>query len=242
VFHVKQRASGWTAIKWRWAALLLSAVLLIYGNGISFAAQVANAEWAPSFYPLINTLIAVALLLSGWAGVRFLSPVWSLPRQIAIGLAAGVAMAAIPAASFLVAPFVGEAVQWEPAVQADFGAGVWRLLVVAPFGVALFEEVVFRGLLDRVLRAGWGAGWASFALGLLVFALWHLVVSWVSVSETQYGGSVALQLVAYAASLGAVAVGGAIFLALRRWSEGLLAPVVAHWAVNSTMTLVLLAA
>ena len=117
---------------------------------------------------------------------------------------------------------------------ADVGTGIvaYRALVRIPFGTALFEEFAFRG----VLLGAWErvSDQARAMLGSsLVFGLWHIrptieLLEVNGLAETSLGRAGAL-LVAIAAT----AVAGYLFCLLRRRSGSLIAPFVAHTAINS---------
>lgn len=222
-------------------ALLAGLGAIVYGN-LSAWYGPGESDWAPSLLTLLNGAIALLLLATGWAGVGWWGTRPARTKQLALGVAGGLVLAAVPVLSFLAAPLAGEPLQWDPATAADPAFAIWRLLVAVPVGVALFEEVLFRGWLHRLGGEAFGPGPRQWAYGLVVFTLWHLVVSFASVSQTQYGESGPLLFgLAWVLALLATMVGGAVFLWLRVWTGGLAAPVVAHWVVNTTMTLVLIA-
>ncbi len=89
----------------------------------------------------------------------------------------------------------------------------------------LAEELVFRGLVFRLLRARFGACMAAPASALL-FALIHLPYWAMSGEKTG---------AALAAGLGSVFLLGVFFAALFQWSRSLWAPLVCHWLNNLLM-------
>jgi membrane protease YdiL (CAAX protease family) len=108
-------------------------------------------------------------------------------------------------------------------------------LVFLPLQTVLFEELVFRGffytyLIDRV-SAKRAAVYSS-----LLFGLWHIgTASGVTIGVLDSLGLGNLTRIL--TSIGVVlvtAVAGFIFIELRRRSDSLLTPIIAHWAINGT--------
>jgi uncharacterized protein len=106
------------------------------------------------------------------------------------------------------------------------------VLVRIPLGTALFEEVLFRGvLLGVLLQLGsvtFAVAWSSIAFGL-----WHVAPTIVGLRDNDVDP---MSPAGQRAILGAVvvtAVAGVGFAALTLVSGSLLAPFLAHWAVNA---------
>lgn len=100
------------------------------------------------------------------------------------------------------------------------GEMLLRVLVVIPIGTVLGEELAFRGVLYGLLERATTTA-RSMAVGAVLFGLWHIapIVDdgvWVVV------GTVV-----------ATTVAGVAFIWLRRRSDSLLAPVLAHLGTNS---------
>jgi uncharacterized protein len=101
-----------------------------------------------------------------------------------------------------------------------------------PLGTALFEEVLFRGVvlaaLQQVGSTGFAVAWSSIAFGL-----WHIAPTIVALREN---GVPPASPAGQRAILGAVLVttlAGIGFAGLALASGSLLAPFLAHWAVNA---------
>jgi membrane protease YdiL (CAAX protease family) len=114
-------------------------------------------------------------------------------------------------------------------------------LVRQPLATSLFEELLFRGILQALAIRSWGVvrgvAWVSLA-----FALWHLVVNYRTIRATAVGHVPALFWLAQLAALIGVAAGSLVLSILRLRTGGLSAPVGFHWAVVVTMRGALLAA
>ncbi len=138
---------------------------------------------------------------------------------IALGVAA-----AVPA----LRPFL------EDGRAAGLGLGglAYHALIRIPLGTALFEEVAFRG----VLFGSWSrlAGPVAGALGSsVVFGLWHIRPTLGLLDANGVAASAAAQALAVTAAVAVTFVGGLFFCLLRIRSQSLLAPIVAHAAINS---------
>jgi membrane protease YdiL (CAAX protease family) len=143
------------------------------------------------------------------------------------GLRWGAAAAAVVAAAYALALLVPPVRQALP----DTGGGVGRAallaaLVVVPLGTVLPEELAFRGLLLALLGRGHGVR-AATLLSSGLFGLWHILPS--------LGGGVADAagtLLRVVVTVCVTSAAGVVLCVLRLRSGSLLAPVLAHWAVN----------
>lgn len=94
-------------------------------------------------------------------------------------------------------------------------------LLRIPFGTALFEEVAFRGLLLALVGVWWQA---------LAFGLWHIGPTVAALRANDRPARLLPVLVAVVVT----AVGGVAFAWLRLATGGLVAPVLAHWSLNTS--------
>jgi len=120
------------------------------------------------------------------------------------------------------------------------------VLIVIPLGTVVPEEFAFRGVLWGLIRRHDGPRVATIASSAL-FGLWHIVPALggsaanQAANSTLGGGGSATALRVLGTVL-LTALAGAVFCWLRIRSSSLLAPIMAHWAINSVGTLLLLAA
>jgi membrane protease YdiL (CAAX protease family) len=219
-------------VAWGWP-VALAALVLVYANGLAWLGGPRQAE--PS--ALLATgnvasvpalLVAVALLYRRrWSALGFER--CSFSRAGALGAATGAVMALPAIAVFALPPLMGEPLRWEVASAMSARDVALRLFVHLTIGTALFEEVLFRGLLWNLAARAWGtaAAWLGTSV---VFALWHVVLTVHSVGQT----NVPDELTPLAVTLGLLGVfgGGLVFGALRL-ASGLLAATVAHWTVDA---------
>ena len=147
--------------------------------------------------------------------------------------AAGIGLAALPGRSR--ALFADERITAHPGARA-----VYEVLVRIPLGTALGEELLFRGALLGVLLRRHGTvtavAWTS-----LCFGLWHVPPTLSSLRSSVLGRRAAGRAGGTAAVAGVVAVtaaAGTGFARLRLRTGSVLAPVLAHAAINTTSYLV----
>jgi hypothetical protein len=108
----------------------------------------------------------------------------------------------------------------------------YRVLVRFPLGTALFEEVVFRGVLPAAFRDR--PVWQRELIAAGTFAAWHIIPTTHTVGANRKARSLDPWRKTTAVLGGSLAAGlaGLGFSALRRWSSSLAAPWLAHTVVN----------
>lgn len=153
------------------------------------------------------------------------------------GLRWGAAAVAVVAAAWALALLVPPVRQALPDSGGDVGrAALLTALVVVPLGTVLPEELAFRGLLLALLARGHGMRAATVASSGL-FGLWHILPSLGggvanATIAGAVGGDAAGTLLRVAVTVCFTAAAGVVLCLLRLRSGSLLAPVLAHWAVN----------
>lgn len=218
-------------------ALLLSLLLLLYSNLTSLF----EPERRQDFLLYTNLgLLALLLLWTRRTGftLRDLGLAGAQNRVSALwGIALGLVLALPPVAFIALAPFVtGESVQAGEINDLSGSEMALRLAFRVPVVTALFEEVTFRG----VLYASWlrATDLRRTVLGTgIVFALWHIVITFNSVRESEVVEAAPLIALGYLGSLLALFVGGAAFALLRWRTGGVAGPFFFHWIVVALMTL-----
>lgn len=165
------------------------------------------------------------------------------PAGLRWGGAAAAPVGAAYALGYLVTP-VRQAL---PDGNGGLGRAVlWAVLVVIPLGTVLPEELAFRGLLLSLLGRQYGV-LAGTLLSSGLFGLWHVVASLGggaanAVIVGMVGGDAAGTVLRVIATVGFTALAGVVLCWLRLRSDSLLAPILAHWAVNALGVIVTLVA
>jgi uncharacterized protein len=165
------------------------------------------------------------------------------PAGLWWGLAAAALVGTVYALGYLVTP-VREAL---PDGAGGLGRAVlWAVLVVIPLGTVLPEELAFRGLLLALLGRRYGV-LAGTLLSSGLFGLWHVVASLGggpanAAMAGAVGSGTAGTVVRVVVTVLFTSLAGIVLCTLRLRSGSLLAPVVAHWAVNGLGVIVTLVA
>ncbi|MBT8165432.1 MAG: CPBP family intramembrane metalloprotease [Acidimicrobiia bacterium] len=216
--------------RYRWPIIVagLSVALLAYSAvGLS-----------PIWYVPVNVLVAALLLVAGARLGLTRSELGLCRDRIRAGLRLG-GLVGLGAAGVLA---VGAALPvtrplFDDARTAGIGFGLlaYRGLVRIPLGTALLEEVAFRG----VLFAGWRRISSSMVAAFgssVVFGLWHVRPAIDLLVENDVAADGWPRLAAVGGALAGTALAGLGFCWLRLRSGSLLAPFVAHAAINSLAT------
>lgn len=218
-------------------AVLLSLLLVLYGNLTSLFDQERREDFL--LYSNLG-LLALLLLWARWAGftMRELGLAGAQIRSSALwGVALGVVLSLPPVAFIALVPLVtGEPIQAADINDLSGSEMALRLALRVPVGTALFEETAFRG----VLYASWlrATDVRRTVLGTgFVFALWHVVVTFNSVRESEVVEAAPLIAIGYLGSLLGLFVGGTAFALLRWRTGGVAGPFFFHWIVVAFMTL-----
>jgi membrane protease YdiL (CAAX protease family) len=113
---------------------------------------------------------------------------------------------------------------------------LYRIFVRIPLGTVLLEEVAFRGALFGAWARRRGVTHAAIGSSI-VFGLWHVRPAIDLLSKNELAESLAAPIPAVAALVAFSAGAGILLCLLRIRSRSLVAPMVAHAAVNSLATL-----
>jgi CAAX protease family protein len=151
-------------------------------------------------------------------------------RGTRIGLVAAAPLAAASAAA-VANPRTRRLVADEQITGTSVGDAVFETLVRIPLETALAEEVIFRGVLLALGSRNRSRGWA-IATSSVVFGLWHVVPSLGAPASGANGRPDARVTASAAAVVATTAMAGAGFAWLRLRAGSVLAPSLAHAALN----------
>lgn len=155
-------------------------------------------------------------------------------RGLRVGLVAVLIIGAIIAAGVAV-PVTREFFADDRFSDLDTGDMLFEVLGRIPLVTALFEEVVFRGVLIGVFVARFSP-LAAVSLSSALFGLWHVLPGLDTLESNPAGGFVESPLEIAGALVGGViitAIAGYLFSWLRLRGNSLVTPFVAHLANNS---------
>ncbi len=232
----------WRPSRWRfevpdrppgipWAMLATLTIVIVYNP----VGNEALAAWA---YIPANLVVGVVLIaVARWSGLS-----WDLmgmrPDRLATGAKVGLVAAGVillVVAFGIVLPPVREYFADDRFVGEGWGDMLYQAMVRIPIGTAAFEEVVFRGVLLGFFLQRM-AVWKAATLSSVLFGLWHILPTFDSIETNPGGDLLEGGLAVTAAVVGAVlvtGVAGYAFAWLRLRANSLLAPILAHFAINS---------
>jgi membrane protease YdiL (CAAX protease family) len=204
-----------------------------------YANIIANEVLSPAWYiPFNLALLAVTLIIARRAGTTWTS--MGLRRdRAARGLKVGIVIVAaivIGMAIALTVPAFNDVFRDERFIESSIGLLLFHALIRIPLGTALYEEVLFRGVIFGMLVRRYSpitaAVWSS-----VLFGLWH-VLPVLDVIRTNPAGShfsgapgVAIAVIAGVIS---TFVAGLVLLWIRLYANSTLASVLVHIGTNST--------
>jgi uncharacterized protein len=213
------------------AALVLSAGLVVWS-------LIANLVLGDTAYTLRNVALTAGLLIAARRAGLGAAALGLTRERLSDGLRWGVGAVVAIAVVVWAGVAFAEALPFVPTLLADERAQLEgaelaiAVLVRIPLGTALFEEVVFRGLLLAVFLRCCPPRVAVLASSV-VFGLWHIAPTAVSLELNGATPTSAAGMAAIAGTVALTTVAGLAFTWLRWRSGSLLAPVLAHWATNA---------
>lgn len=220
-------------------ALAFAAFLVVYGNAVSAFPEGVHEDYAWAFVlvGLAAMLLAIVWALR-WAGLSLKDiGITRVGAQrgalIGLGVAALVILPVVIYFAFPIGVSQGS-IEYEGAEDLTLGSFLLWALVRQPIGVSLFEETMFRGLLQGLSLRAYGMV-KGILLSAVAFGLWHLVINFQTVRDTNVGDSIGLAVAAQLASMLGLILGGLFMSVLRQRSGSLAAPIAFHWLVVVAM-------
>lgn len=208
----------------------LSVVLVVY-NLVTNRTPTSDATYLVRNLVVGAALVAVALV-AGLSPEQLglardaMADGWQWGRLVVVGVAV---LAAVAGALADRVPALAAALDDRRADLAPRQLA-FHVLVRIPLATAAFEEVAFRGVLLAAFAESVGTGWAVTASSI-AFGLWHIGPTRMAARENGVDDPRAVRR-RVAVAVVVTTLGGAGFALLRVGSGSLLAPVLAHAAVN----------
>ena len=210
-------------------------VVVLYNNLMALL----PGELHKTIYVPVNLLFLGLVLLwvvrrlgLGWEELGLkLRPLW--PR-LRLGVLLGVAL---PAPLFLLPLFPGVAEQGEGVPQLEGQASLLGLAYLAavriPLGTALFEEVLFRGVVYGLALRWSGRHRRAVVWSVVAFGLWHVVVTGKTFWGWEAVGGSWIVWPVMAGGVLVTALGGLVFAWLRYRTGSVAGCVAMHGLLNS---------
>lgn len=243
---VEREAPGRAARGAAWLPAAGLALILVAYNNLLFALPWGLGFPPPwVFYPRAILLPLLAVAWAVWAQRLSLSDLGITIRNFAPSLAAGLGLAAVvavPAVIYFTFPIgIGEgSIDYNRSTFNSAGNFIYWALVRYPLNAAIFEEVLFRGVLFALAVRAFGVR-RSILLTAVAFSAWHIVVNHTTMNDTNVANNAVFFALAQAGALVALFVGGLALAFLRhRWGS-LAGPIAFHWLAVVAMNAALFA-
>ncbi len=212
----------------------IGAILLL----AAYANVIVNEVLSPPWYVPFNLgVLAFAVLLARTVGTTWTS-MGMRPDRVRRGLLVGgaIAVAILAGYAVLVAmPDTRTAFEDERIVEGSIALSLYHALFRIPLGTALYEEVLFRGVLFGMLARRFtplaAAVWSSLAFGI-----WHVLPSLDAIQANPLGEAVGSGFGVVGAVVGTF-IAGMVFVWIRLFGQSVVAAILVHIATNSVAIL-----
>lgn len=212
--------------------LLAIVALSMYANVI--ANSVLDDEW---HIPFNLGILGVALLISRRAGTTWTT--MGLRRdRMRRGIVTGGAVIGVIALGITIAVAIEatrELFMDDRVIENSVGWVLFQAFVRIPLATALYEEVLFRGIVFGMLVRRYSPLVAGLVSSIL-FGFWHILPTLETLDTNPAGGlftGVIGIIVAIVGAVGGTAFAGLAFLWIRLYANSTVAPILAHIGTNS---------
>ena len=201
----------------------------------SYANVIANLVLDDAWHIPFNLgVLAVAILIARRAGTTWTS--MGLRRDRALrGLAVGgvvIAVIAVGVAIAVAIPDTRDLFLQDRLVDQSVAWLLFQALVRIPLATALYEEVLFRGIIFGMLVRRYTPLVAGLTSSLL-FGLWHILPTIATDPLGDTDTTVLGLIVTLVGAVAGTAAAGIAFLWVRLFANSTIAPVLAHIGTNS---------
>ena len=211
-------------------ALIAILALVLYANVI------VNEVLAPPWYVPFNiALLVIVLLLARGAGATWTAlgmRTDRLARGTVVGLVLGGAVVIVIVGAALL-PAARDGFRDVRIIEGSTWLTMYHALFRVPLGTALYEEVLFRGVVFGLLARRWSALSAAVWSSLL-FGLWHILPALDAIETNPIGDAIGNPWVSIPAAVLSTFAVGMAFVWMRLAASSIVAPIIVHIAANST--------
>lgn len=235
--HRSEAASTSGSSRTAAAALVLAGMLVLFGNGLSALPESFYEHWGVSLgkVSLLLPLLLWAVRVERLSAQELGFARGSLVRSALLGGVLAVLLS-VPIILYFAFPLVvaeGQ-IEYEGVADETVGSLLLWALIQQPLGTAVFEEVSFRGVLQALAIRPFGAV-RGVTLTAATFTLWHAVINYRTLQQTNVGDDPLLAGLAHAGSFAGLFAGGLLLSILRQRTGSLAGPIVFHWLIVVAM-------
>ncbi len=189
----------------------------------------------PYSWLIIIVSAGLLLLIARSNGLSF-DDIGLSKRTVSKGLIWGGIVALIVIFTFIIVFMVDRNAFLDSRYHNSLNKAIFVALIIISLHTVLFEELAFRGVLWSIFRRLKGVKFATIVSSLL-FGIWHIVPS-LGLDHSSNGISSVIgnsnnaQIIAIIVVVCVTSLTGIGLCELRRRSDSLIAPFLAHWAIN----------
>lgn len=213
----------------------MALVALLAGSNVVSNRLLPDALYVPWNLAVAATVLVIGLQLDG----RSPGEIGLSRATLARGIRVGAVVVGVTTLGYLLAvalPATRDLFDDSRVEGFGLGSVLYATLVRVPLGTVLLEEVAFRGVLPAMLAARLRLR-RAVALSAGLFGLWHVLPSTDlghrnPVVEDVFGDAGVGVGVVVVFAVVSTALVGVVLWGLRRWSDSLAAPALAHWSTN----------
>jgi membrane protease YdiL (CAAX protease family) len=226
-------------------ALIITIGLLAYSNGLAIYAQ-RHGQFPERLFRRLNPFLIILMCVYAASapgglpamGLHRMGLGWTLVGGMGLGLALSV-----PPLFFFYRPILLDTpLEYGPISNLTRRELLLELFIRLPIGVAVLEELAFRGLLYAAVRRQLSPALA-IGINAAAFAGWHFAVTATSAAQSNLAGAARLpgplrpyiQPLAVLGGMLSTGIAGSLFALLRERTGNLTGPILAHWIVDALM-------
>jgi len=226
-------------------ALVLGTILFVYSNGLALWAN-SRGKYPEVLFRRLNPALIFVMLAYAVRRQGGLASVGLQRKGLRRSLLGGVGLGALlsgPPLFFFHKPLLLDTpLEYGPISRMTGRELLKDVLIDMPIGIAVLEELAFRGLLFSSIRTRFPAKWA-IAGSAGGFAAWHLTVTATSAAQSNLSTAARLPSflkpfvlpIAVVGGMLTTGVAGVMFAWLRERTGNLVGPIIAHWLVDGVM-------
>lgn len=206
---------------------------------VLYANVIVNEVLSPPWYVPFNlAVLGVVMFIARRAGTTDEALGVGrrhLQRGLIVGGLIALVLVALLAAAVAI-PDTRDAFRDDRIVEGSAGLSLYHALFRVPIGTALYEEILFRGvvfgMLARRTSALAAAAWSS-----LLFGLWHVLPALDAIETNPIGDAFGATWTPVVAAVVSTFLAGLFFVWVRLFAGSIVAPIIVHVSSNSTAIL-----
>lgn len=206
-------------------------IILILTYGILLAKVIPS-----KFHIISNISVSVVAVFIGFFLGLTLNDLGLQPDTYVLGIFTGLIFVGLLAVLSIIAShttiFRKHAARQHSILKSSSKEVLFQTSIRIPLSTTLMEEILFRGLLFGLLASFYSVS-AAFIVSSVIFGLWHIFPAYNSMNSSMLHVRDKSQHLSVIGHVVVTFLAGIMFSWLRYISGSLIAPWIAHWAINA---------